>query len=56
MKRPPSRFLQPSLFPVEGPLPAIDDFLARHPDFAVDKSRERYLMTYSPRGFLRRAG
>lgn len=40
----------------EGPLPAIDDFLARHPDFAVDKSRERYLMTYSPRGFLRRAG
>lgn len=38
----------------EGPLPAIDDFLARHPEFEVDRERERYLMTYSPRGFLRR--
>lgn len=40
----------------EGPLPAIDDFLATHPEFQVDKSRERYLMTYSPRGFLKRLG
>lgn len=39
---------------VEGPLPATEDFLARHPEFEVDASRERYLMTYNPRGFLRR--
>ncbi len=38
----------------EGPLPAIEDFLAGHPEFEVDQGRERYLMTYSPRGFLRR--
>jgi cephalosporin hydroxylase len=39
---------------VEGPLPATEDFLALHPEFAVDEKRERYLMTYNPRGFLRR--
>ena len=39
-----------------GPLPAIDEFLARHPEFEVDVERERYLATYSPRGFLRRVG
>lgn len=38
----------------EGPLPAIEDFLADHPEFEVDAERERYLMTYNPRGFLLR--
>jgi cephalosporin hydroxylase len=38
----------------EGPLPAIDDFLRDHPEFVVDAERERYLLTYNPRGFLRR--
>jgi cephalosporin hydroxylase len=38
-----------------GPLPAIDEFLARHRrEFAVDRERERYVITYNPRGFLRR--
>ncbi len=39
---------------VEGPLPATEDFLVRHPEFEVDAARERYLMTYNPKGFLRR--
>jgi len=38
----------------EGPLPAIDDFLAAHPEFEVDVARERYIVTYNPKGFLRR--
>jgi cephalosporin hydroxylase len=37
-----------------GPLPAIEMFLRERPDFAVDASRERYLLTYNPRGFLKR--
>ena len=37
-----------------GPLPAIEAFLRERSDFAVDASRERYLMTYNPRGFLKR--
>jgi len=38
----------------EGPLAAIEAFLAERPEFEVDASRERYLITYNPRGFLRR--
>ncbi len=37
-----------------GPLAAIDEFLLRHPEFTVDSQRERYVITYNPRGFLRR--
>lgn len=40
--------------PGEGPLPAIEDFLAAHPEFQVDESRERHILTYNPRGFLKR--
>jgi cephalosporin hydroxylase len=38
----------------EGPLAAVEEFLAAHPEFVVDEGRERYLLTYNPRGFLRR--
>lgn len=38
----------------DGPLPASEAFLARHPEFTVDPTRERYLATYNPRGYLRR--
>jgi len=38
----------------EGPLVAIEQFLQETPNFEVDASRERYLMTYNPKGFLRR--
>jgi cephalosporin hydroxylase len=38
-----------------GPLPAIDDFLARHAEFELDGERcERFLITHHPRGWLRR--
>jgi cephalosporin hydroxylase len=38
----------------EGPLAAVEEFLAGHPEFAIDGARERYLLTYNPKGFLRR--
>jgi len=38
----------------EGPLKAVEEFLITNPDFAVDMERERYLLTYNPRGFLKR--
>jgi len=39
-----------------GPAAAVERFLAESPEFEVDESRERYLLTYNPRGFLRRTG
>jgi cephalosporin hydroxylase len=38
----------------EGPLKAVEEFLITNPEFVVDMERERYLLTYNPRGFLKR--
>jgi cephalosporin hydroxylase len=38
----------------EGPLKAVDEFIASNGNFVVDMDRERYLLTYNPRGFLKR--
>lgn len=38
-----------------GPMEALDRFLASRNDFYRDRNRERYLMTFNPKGFLRRA-
>jgi cephalosporin hydroxylase len=38
----------------DGPLAAIDDFLQMTSAFVPDASRERYRITYNPRGYLRR--
>lgn len=37
-----------------GPAEAIEQFLAEREDFTVDESREKFLMTFNPRGYLRR--
>jgi cephalosporin hydroxylase len=38
-----------------GPLRAIDDFAARHPEFEIDHDRgERFLISHHPRGWLKR--
>lgn len=39
-----------------GPAEAVDSFLATNADFVVDRSRERFLLTLHPGGFLRRVG
>jgi cephalosporin hydroxylase len=38
----------------EGPLAATTEFVRSHSEFRVDRERERYLLTYNPRGFLLR--
>jgi len=37
-----------------GPMEAIWEFLSKHPEFVVDKSREKFLMTQNPNGYLRK--
>ncbi len=37
-----------------GPMEAVDRFLAKNPAFVSDRSRERLLLTFNPKGFLRR--
>ena len=37
-----------------GPLAAVEEFLATHSEFIVDKEKERYMLTYNPNGFLKR--
>jgi cephalosporin hydroxylase len=37
-----------------GPAEAVRDFLASDPPFAIDRSREKLLMTFNPGGYLRR--
>ena len=40
-----------------GPAPAVDAFLATHPEFDRDRGREqRFLLTFHPDGWLRRKG
>lgn len=38
----------------EGPLAATEEFLRTTDNFEIDSGRERYMLTYNPRGFLRR--
>jgi cephalosporin hydroxylase len=37
-----------------GPMEAVQNFLAENDEFAVDGRCERFLMTFNPRGYLRR--
>ncbi len=38
----------------EGPLAAVEQFVRENPNFVVDSTRERYVLTYNPKGFLKR--
>jgi len=37
-----------------GPWEAVDEFLATTSDFTIDRSPEKFLFTFNPRGFLKR--
>ena len=37
-----------------GPMEAVQDFLKERDDFEVDRSREKFLLTFNPGGWLRR--
>jgi cephalosporin hydroxylase len=40
--------------PRPGPYEAVETFVAEHPDFAIERDRESMLLTWCPKGFLRR--
>ncbi len=33
---------------------AVQSYLAHEPSFAIDTSREKFFLTFNPRGFLRK--
>jgi cephalosporin hydroxylase len=37
-----------------GPLEALLDWLPAHPEFQVDRQREKFMLTFNPSGYLRR--
>jgi cephalosporin hydroxylase len=37
-----------------GPMEAVDEFLRRNPAFQIDAAREKFFMTFNPRGYLKR--
>lgn len=37
-----------------GPMEALEDFLKENKDFVPDRSREKFLLTFNPKGYLRR--
>jgi cephalosporin hydroxylase len=37
-----------------GPMEAVEKFMANNQDFEIDRSREKFMLTVSPRGYLRR--
>lgn len=37
-----------------GPMEAMETFLPLHPEFAADKSKEKFLMSFNPNGYLKR--
>jgi len=38
----------------DGPYEAVEAFLETNGDFVIDNSREKFLMTFNPRGYLKR--
>ena len=39
---------------IEGPLEAVKEFLKTNDNFEIDKSKEKYLLTWYPSGYLKR--
>jgi cephalosporin hydroxylase len=37
-----------------GPMEALEEWFPQHPEFKIDKSREKYGLTFFPNGYLRR--
>jgi cephalosporin hydroxylase len=37
-----------------GPMEAIQEYLKKHPEFVIDTSREKFLVTWNPNGYLKR--
>ena len=37
-----------------GPMEALDDFLVHSDEFVVDRSKEKFMLSFNPKGYLRR--
>jgi len=37
-----------------GPMEAVDDFLAENKHFVIDRTQEKFYLTFNPRGYLKR--
>jgi cephalosporin hydroxylase len=37
-----------------GPWEAVEEFLTGHPEFEMDRSKEKFLMSFNPNGFLKK--
>jgi len=37
-----------------GPWEAVHDFLPHHPEFQIDRAREKFLVTFTPEGYLKK--
>jgi len=37
-----------------GPMKAVEEWIKTNDDFQIDRSRERYIMTYNPKGYLKK--
>jgi cephalosporin hydroxylase len=37
-----------------GPMEAIEEFLPKHPEFEIDRSKEKFFLTFNPMGYLKR--
>lgn len=59
LRLPPSRHAQGTKLgrlSSDNPFAGVQHFLLKHPDFSIDRSRELYLLTDHPRGYLKRNG
>jgi cephalosporin hydroxylase len=37
-----------------GPMEALDEFLQENDDFVIDESKHKFLITFNPRGYLKK--
>jgi len=37
-----------------GPMEAMEAFLPKHPEFEIDLSKEKYMLTFNPKGYLKK--
>jgi cephalosporin hydroxylase len=37
-----------------GPMEAVHDFIKKHPEFSVDKTKEKFYLTFNPNGYLQK--
>ncbi len=38
----------------DGPMEAVEEFLTKNKEFEIDKSREKYYLTFNPNGYLKK--